>query len=326
MKFTSTLALSALLAAPALAGPHGHARQQFGSSQNFPGTGNQGFNAPGQGQGQGQAVPQPSIQPSGNGYQTQAVPQAQFTPQPSVASQVAPAVTSAVSTNHKSSSSSSDNYEVNENWAGAVQETSGTATFSYVAATFTLPSVTPTAASSSSDDQAVSFWVGIDGATGQNQIWQAGVDIYVQNGETTFLGWSEWYPADTVGLDMEFSIGDVIVVSVESTSSSEGTALIENLTTGKNVTSTATAPDSSSTLVGQTAEWIVEDLAIDGDGLTFINFGEATFTGCVAKAGGKTIGLDGSSLMAVEDSTSDHVQAVPSVVSDSELKVTYQSS
>ncbi|GKZ17623.1 hypothetical protein AbraIFM66951_004281 [Aspergillus brasiliensis] len=318
MKFTSTLALSALLAAPAMAGPHGHVRHQFESYQNFPGAG----------QGQGQvAQPQSNIQPSSNGYQTQAAPQAQFTPQASVvSSQVAPAVTSAVSSNHKSSSTSSDDYEVNENWAGAVQETTGTATFSYVAATFTLPSVTPTAASSSSDDQAVSFWVGIDGATGQNQIWQAGVDIYVQNGETTFLGWSEWYPADTVGLDMEFNIGDVIVVSVESTSSSEGTALIENLTTGKNVSSTATAPSSSSTLVGQTAEWIVEDLAIDGDGLTFINFGEATFTGCVAKAGGKTIGLDGSSLMAVEDSTSDHVQAVPSVVSDSELKVTYQSS
>ncbi|PYI05728.1 concanavalin A-like lectin/glucanase [Aspergillus sclerotiicarbonarius CBS 121057] len=323
MKFTSSLALTALLAAPALAGPHGHKISEFrngGSQDNFPGapSNNQGFG----GQGQGQAQPSfGGFQPQGQS-QAQAQPTVQATAQASSASQVAPAVTSSVS--HSSSSSSSD-YVVNENWAGAIQEASGTATFSYVAATFTLPSVTPTAASSD-DTQAASFWVGIDGATGQNQIWQAGVDIYVENGETTFLGWYEWYPADTVSFEMDFSIGDVIVASVESTSSSEGVAILENLTTGKNVTATASAPSSSSTLVGQTAEWILEDLAIDGDGLTLINFGEAYFTGCTAKAAGKTVNLDDAELYAVEDSTSNHVQAAPTIVSSTELKVTYESS
>ncbi|PWY78478.1 concanavalin A-like lectin/glucanase [Aspergillus sclerotioniger CBS 115572] len=318
MKFTSSLALTALLAAPALAGPHGHKISESrndGSQDNFPGapSDNQGFN--------GQA------QPSFGGYQPQGQQtqsQAQPTAQASTASQVAPAVTSSAS-HSSSSSSSSDDYYVNENWAGAIQETSGTATFSYVAATFTLPSVTPTAASSD-DTQSASFWVGIDGATGQNQIWQAGVDIYVENGETSFLGWYEWYPADTVSFDMDFSIGDVIVASVESTSSSEGVAILENLTTGKNVTATASAPSTSATLVGQTAEWILEDLSVDGDGLTLIDFGEAYFTGCVAKAGGKTVNLDGAELYAVEDSTSDHVQAAPTIVSNTELKVTYESS
>ncbi|RAL04931.1 A4/G1 family peptidase [Aspergillus ibericus CBS 121593] len=307
MKFTSTLALTALLAAPALAGPHGHkiSESRSGSSQDtFPG-------APNANQGYGQGQAQPSFggfNQNQNQGQSQAQPTSTST-STSTTSQVAPAVTSSIS--HSSSSSSSD-YYVNENWAGAVQETSGTATFSYVAATFTLPSVTPTAASSS-DTQSASFWVGIDGATGQNQIWQAGVDIYVENGETSFLGWYEWYPADTVSFDMDFNIGDVIVASVESLSSSEGVAILENLTTGKNVTATATAPSTSATLVGQTAEWILEDLAVDGDGLTLIDFGEAVFTGCVAKAGGRTVNLDGAELYAVEDSTSDHVQAAPEI-------------
>ncbi|OOF96141.1 hypothetical protein ASPCADRAFT_207501 [Aspergillus carbonarius ITEM 5010] len=312
MKFTSSLALTALLAAPALAGPHGHKISESrndNSQDNFPGApNNNNKNQP---------------QPSFGGYQPQT--QAQPTTQSSTTSQVAPAVTSSSSHSSSSTSSTSEDYYVNENWAGAVQETTGSATFSYVAATFTLPSVTPTSASSS-DTQSASFWVGIDGATGQNQIWQAGVDIYVENGETSFLGWYEWYPADTVSFDMEFNIGDVIVASVESTSSSEGVAILENLTTGKNVTATATAPASSATLVGQTAEWILEDLSVDGDGLTLIDFGEAYFTGCVAKAGGKTVDLDGADLYAVQDSSSDHVQAVPSVVSSEELKVTYESS
>ncbi|KAE8153267.1 peptidase G1 [Aspergillus avenaceus] len=123
---------------------------------------------------------------------------------------------------------------------------------------------------------------------------------------------------------MEFNFGDVIVASVESTSPSEGVTVIENLTTGKNFTTTASAPSSSATLTGTNAEWILEDLAVDGDGLTLVNFGEASFTGCVAKAGGKEYGLDGSALYAVQDSSSSSVQAVPSIVSDSELKVSYQ--
>ncbi|KNG80057.1 hypothetical protein ANOM_011760, partial [Aspergillus nomiae NRRL 13137] len=138
-------------------------------------------------------------------------------------------------------------------------------------------------AAPSSETQAASFWVGIDGATSGDAIWQAGVDIYVQNGQPSFAGWYEWYPANSMDIDLEFHFGDVVFASVESTSSSEGVAVIENLTTGKNVTVTASAPAATATLTGQNAEWILEDLAVDGDGLTFVDFGEATFTGCVAR-------------------------------------------
>ncbi|KAE8352561.1 peptidase A4 family-domain-containing protein [Aspergillus coremiiformis] len=217
----------------------------------------------------------------------------------------------------------SDNYQLNENWAGAVQVAApASATYSYVAATFTLPTVTPTAAPSS-EIQAASLWVGIDGATSPDAIWQAGVDIYIQNGKPSFAGWYEWYPASSVDIDLEFNFGDVVFASVESTSNRDGVAIIENLTTGQNVTATASAPAATATLTGTNAEWILEDLAVDGNGLSLVNFGEATFTGCVARADGQEVGLDGSSLYEVQDDSSKTVQAVPSIVSGSELKVTY---
>ncbi|PWY91249.1 concanavalin A-like lectin/glucanase [Aspergillus heteromorphus CBS 117.55] len=315
MKFASTVALTALLAAPALAGPHGHSRvdhrdPQQGQFGGAPG-GNDLSGFQGQGQGQGQGPAPPAAQPTGQSIG-------------STSSAAAPAVTSSVS--HSSSSDESTDYEVNENWAGAVQETApASASWTYVQATFTMPTVTPTAASSSSDDQAVSLWVGIDGATGGNSIWQAGVDTYVQDGETTFFAWYEWYPSDSMSFSgIDFSEGDVVVATVEALSSSSGVATLENLTTGQNATATASAPSSDTTLTGTNAEWIVEDLSIDGDGLTFIDFGEAYFSGCVAKAGGNSYGLDGAALYAVEDSTSSTVQAVPDIVSSTELKVTYE--
>ncbi|KAF7590388.1 hypothetical protein BBP40_002889 [Aspergillus hancockii] len=287
MKFSSSLGLTALLTGTALAGPHGNGLR----ARRFQGPGWLGE------------------------IDLDDTPSAQITPAPG-------AGISKVIAHDKARS---EDYQINENWAGAVQETApaATATYSYVAATFTLPSVTPTAASSD-ETQAVSFWVGIDGATSGDAIWQAGVDIYVQNGQPSFAGWYEWYPANSVDIDLEFNFGDVVFASVESTSESEGVAIIENLTTGKNVTVTASAPASTATLTGQNAEWILEDLAVDGDGLTLVDFGEASFTGCVARAGGKEYGLDGSALYAVQDSSSNTVQAVPTVVSDSELKVTYQ--
>ncbi|KAE8413276.1 peptidase A4 family-domain-containing protein [Aspergillus pseudocaelatus] len=259
MKFSSSLALTAFLTGTALAGPHGQGLR----ARRFQGPGWLG---------------EIDIDSLSEAQAEQ--PSAQITAAPQAKSKAIA----------HSQAQSEDNYIINANWAGAVQETApaASATYSYVAATFTLPSVTPTAASSSAT-QAVSLWVGIDGATSGDAIWQAGVDIYVQNGQPSFAGWYEWYPANSVDIDLEFNFGDVVFTSVESTSNSEGVAVIENLTTGKNATVTASAPAATATLTGQNAEWILEDLAVDGDGLTFVNFGEAAFTGCVAKADEKQL-------------------------------------
>ena len=40
--------------------------------------------------------------------------------------------------------------------------------------------------SSSSGEYAVSAWVGIDGATCQTAIWQAGIDMYIEKGVASY--------------------------------------------------------------------------------------------------------------------------------------------
>ncbi|PYI28672.1 concanavalin A-like lectin/glucanase [Aspergillus indologenus CBS 114.80] len=350
MKLTTSLAVSALLAAgTVLAAPHEARpqRRQFGA-------GGVGFTSggknPGQGQGQGQGQPSfnwggaavPSASAStdcsgsnsnsnsnSNSQQQQAAPTAAPTSSTPNTSATSAAPTTTARVTHGASSNNAANYQINENWAGAVLESApaASATYTYVAATFTLPAVTPTAAASSADTQAVSFWVGIDGATGGNAIWQTGVDIYVDSeNATSFAAWYEWYPRNSVDVAMEFAIGDVVVASVEATSSTAGTAVLENRTTGKKVTMQATAPSESARLTGQNAEWIVEDLAVDGDGLTLLGFADARFTGCVARtADGKSYNLDdGAALYAVQDTYSSSVQAVPEILGSGELQVTYQ--
>ncbi|RAH64358.1 A4/G1 family peptidase [Aspergillus aculeatinus CBS 121060] len=347
MKLTTSLAVSALLAAStALAAPHEarQQRRQFGSGvPGGDGAAVNGFTSGGrnQGQGQGQGQWQPSVNwgaasaPSAsasastdcNSNSSQQQQPTQTAAPTSYSYSTAPTTTASV--DHGASTSTATNYQINENWAGAVLESApaSSATYTYVAATFTLPAVTPTAAASSADTQAVSFWVGIDGATAGNSIWQTGVDIYVDSrNETSFAAWYEWYPANSVDVEMDFAIGDVVFASVEATSSTAGTAVIENRTTGKKLTMHATAPSDSAKLEGQNAEWIVEDLAVDGDGLTLVGFEDAVFTGCVARtADGESYGLaDGAALYAVQDTYSSSVQAVPEIVSGEKLVVRYQ--
>ncbi|RAK71789.1 A4/G1 family peptidase [Aspergillus fijiensis CBS 313.89] len=355
MKLTTSLAVSALLAAgTALAAPHEarQQRRQFGSGvpgSDGDGAAVNGFTSGGrnQGQEQGQWQWQPSVNwgaasaPSASAsastdcnsssHQQQptqtAAPTSYYYTNPSATAPTTTTTTASV--DHRASTSTATNYQINENWAGAVLESApaSSATYTYVAATFTLPAVTPTAAASSADTQAVSFWVGIDGATAGNSIWQTGVDIYVDSrNETSFAAWYEWYPANSVDVEMDFAIGDVVFASVEATSSTAGTAVIENRTTGKKLTMHATAPSESARLEGQNAEWIVEDLAVDGDGLTLVGFEDAVFTGCVARtADGESYGLeDGAALYAVQDTYSSSVQAVPEIVSGEKLVVRYQ--
>lgn len=188
----------------------------------------------------------------------------------------------------------STNVQYSQNWAGAVLESppSGS-TFNSVSAQFVVP--TP------SGSGAASAWVGIDGDTYTNAILQTGLDFTVSGGRVTYDAWYEWYPDYAYDFSgITFSAGDSVSVSVQATSYTAGTAVIENLTTGKTVSKAIT---SSSRLGGQNAEWIVEDFEQNGGLVTFANFGTVTFT--QAKAGtssGSSVGVEGATLLDIEQS------------------------
>ncbi|CAG7919414.1 unnamed protein product [Penicillium olsonii] len=214
------------------------------------------------------------------------------------------------------------NVAYSKNWAGVVREDPPpSATYTAVSATFTVP--TPTATDNSNEMQAVSAWVGIDGDTYTEAILQTGIDAYVQNGEQSFDAWYEWYPNNAENFDIGLTAGDVIVAIVESSSPSEGVAIIENKSSGKSVTKTLKAPSSTATLAGQNAEWIVEDFNSGSTMVPLANFDRVDFTGAEARAdNGQTFGVKNSAILDIQQD--GDVKAHVEVTGDHEFSVTYQ--
>jgi len=163
------------------------------------------------------------------------------------------------------------NTEYSENWAGAVYA-EGDGTYTAVTGTFTVP--TP------SGDGAASAWVGIDGDTCDTAILQTGVDFTSDGGEVSYDAWYEWYPDYAYDFDgIDIASGDVIKLTVTATSTTSGTAVIENTSNGQTVTQDIT---STSALCEENAEWIVEDFEENGSLVEFADFGTVTFTDAYA--------------------------------------------
>ena len=90
-------------------------------------------------------------------------------------------------------------------------------------------------------------------------------------------------------------------MSVTSTSSSAGTAVLQNLSTGKTVSKALNAPSSSSHLGGQNAEWIVEAYESGGSQVTLANFGTVHFTSTSAKtSSGTTVSASGAQVIDIK--------------------------
>jgi hypothetical protein len=185
------------------------------------------------------------------------------------------------------------------NWSGAVLNAppSGT-TFTSVSAEFSVPSPEPVNGQAGSS----SIWVGIDGNTYRNAILQTGIDLSVtSDGSTSFDAWYEWYPDYAYGFpNITITAGDRISLYVVSTSSSSGIVTVENLTSGQKASQSLTAPDPSSILGGQNAEWIVEDYEEGGHLVVLDNFGIVTFSDTSAGlSDGSFVAADGADIINI---------------------------
>ena len=130
--------------------------------------------------------------------------------------------------------------------------------------------------------------------------------------------WYEWYPDyahDFSGIS--FSAGDVVTVTVTATSTTAGTAVIENTTTGQKVTQDLT---SSSALCEQNAEWIVEDFEENGGLVPFANFGTVTFSSASATTTSGAVGPGSATVIEIQQNN----QVLTDVsVDDSSVTVKY---
>ncbi|PIL36490.1 hypothetical protein GSI_00179 [Ganoderma sinense ZZ0214-1] len=182
------------------------------------------------------------------------------------------------------------------NWAGAVLSQT-TATWKSVTGTFVVP--TPKEPDSASGPHYATAWVGIDGDTCQTAILQTGVDFNVNGDSVSYVAWYEWYPAYQFDfMDISIKAGDIVEVTVTATSTTSGTAMITNKSTGQTVLHTFSGQPS---LCLYDAEWIVEDFTQVGVGLApFANFGKVTFTGTTATTNsGSFVGPLGATLFDI---------------------------
>ncbi|KAJ4414838.1 hypothetical protein N0V82_007686 [Gnomoniopsis sp. IMI 355080] len=175
-----------------------------------------------------------------------------------------------------------------QNWAGALLVGSG-----YTAVTGIITVPTPTGANPATQS-AGAAWVGIDGGTCSQAILQTGIDWYVTNGQVSYDAWYEWYPDYSYDFsNIAIRAGDSIRMTVLVSSTTNGAAHIENLTTGQSVSQAMTV-GSSAALCETNAEWIIEDfLSCDSSGncpqVPFANFGAVTFTQSLAIQAGTVV-------------------------------------
>ncbi|KAJ5589400.1 hypothetical protein N7537_012078 [Penicillium hordei] len=183
------------------------------------------------------------------------------------------------------------------NWSGAVLQGTG---YTLVTGEFTVPKPKPPPGASPSEKTCASAWVGIDGYTCGSAILQTGVKFCVQGDEVSYAAWYEWYPDLTYDFsDFLISTGDVIKLTVNATSKNSGSAVVDNMTTGKSVTHEFTGVDYGD-LCETNAEWIVEDFIAAGKLVPLTNFGTVTFSKAEATSGSKTVGLSKATLIDIK--------------------------
>ena len=173
------------------------------------------------------------------------------------------------------------------NWSGyADTANSPSQTFSYVAGTWTVPTVT---SGSTSSPSYAGFWVGLDGFNSQT-VEQDGIAAQVINGATSYYAWWELYPAAAVPINgMAVAPGNAIKGSIAYLGNNEYQLVLDNLTTGYNFSITQQSPGDARS----SAEWIAEAPAVgNGSGSYTIaplaNFGSITFSNAVATLNGVT--------------------------------------
>ena len=157
------------------------------------------------------------------------------------------------------------------NWAGYANTGSPGQTFSYVAGSWTVPTVT---ASPFSPSSYSAFWVGLDGYS-SNSVEQTGIAADVTNGVTHYSAWWEMYPNAPVTItSVNVSPGDQMSASVTYLGSNSYQLVLNDVTTRHDFSVTVAGSNDARS----SAEWIAEAPASYGGILPLADFGTVNFS------------------------------------------------
>lgn len=178
------------------------------------------------------------------------------------------------------------------NWAGAVINKGG---YTRAAGKFKVPAAKMPPGGDSKTKYCASMWVGIQSDC--NSLVQAGVDACIEDGKNSYRAWYEWFPKGSVTYEgLEVKEGDEIEVYIETTSDTDGTTTLNNLSSNKKMTQNFKGEKA---LCNRSAEWVVEDF-MSGGSVPFSNFGTVKFTDAHAIQNGKKVTTDGGYLMDIK--------------------------
>jgi hypothetical protein len=190
--------------------------------------------------------------------------------------------------------------DTSSNWSGyAVRHGavawSGTS-FDSISADFIVPAVA--ARTCNNTWEYASSWIGLDGYASRD-VLQAGVEEDAECGlvgtQTYFSPWYEWYPnASTRIVNLTAAPGQSFYVHVWATGATAGHAYLQNLNTNQSVSLNFSAPSGTS-LIGESAEWIVESPSVGGTLATLPGYGMDFFVNGHAITAGNVAFVPGSS-------------------------------
>jgi Peptidase A4 family len=149
------------------------------------------------------------------------------------------------------------------NWSGSVAGPPANRTFGWIEGQWTVPN--PHAPATGS--YFASEWVGIDG-WGSGDVLQAGTETEIVDigffKVSQVYPWWEWFPSGEVAItNLPVSAGDVMYCLICVNSRTTATVYLTNQSSLVTTTFSITAPKGT-TLVGNSAEWVVERPTING--------------------------------------------------------------
>lgn len=178
-------------------------------------------------------------------------------------------------------SSQASNTSYSYNWSGYVDfsgaRSYGSSSYYFLVNHFVVPVAEQAFGACTGGWDYGSAWNGIDG-WGSPDVLQAGIefDAYCALGglvkSTYYSAWYEWYPYGEVRIGgFPIAPGDDMFVEVWHTSSTQGYAYLVNYNNNQSVTIGFTAPPGT-TLVGNSAEWVVERPTVGGSLANLTNY------------------------------------------------------
>jgi hypothetical protein len=189
------------------------------------------------------------------------------------------------------------------NWSGVVDYSGATSynhsdSFHLIMMDYVVPAVTQAYGVCNGSVNHSATWIGIDGS-GSNDVLQAGTesDAYCgSNGaSSSYSAWIEWYPYNEMRItNLPVAPGDDLFIEVWNTSATEGNAYFVNYRTNQAGTIQFSAPPGT-TLVGNSAEWVVERPGVSGGLSTLANYVSDYLSNCYATTWNKVSYAPGSS-------------------------------